>query len=574
MLSGYEKTTYRGSRQQLNPQTALPPIQPDFALESSNPRELPTIRDLNFKIPVAFQTTKSGNDIYVNLCPIIVQHPTRGFVELHCFICHGNSKGESEAFLKGCKGMAAHISNKHAQKFNLGSIDSAYVLEHCVRRELQITDVQKITEAIEEGLAPIAARVCSFDDRRIDDTRRTADSIAGHTMIGTTEFPHEFTVQDSESEVSVGDPPFRANDESRHTQNGQHTQNFVLDTKQPSRSTARYLSVCPVIVEHSKRGWVELCCSLCGANCMKHPDRFMSGVRGIARHLSHKHEEDVKDSTKFTLDECVLRELQPHEVENIQKEFQSGKQPIPFRYSTQQVETFTEQGKQHNHSPIDLTGIIPERDSVLGDMTDMPNIEIDSKLAMSQKNAVSTKAGALPDMIDIPKPFQMLDDWPTVVLREDGQWVELRCPECGTNVAGDHFLKGAYGFARHLEMAHPESVDHDGFPSRQRMLLKSRWAVQRCSNWDNAEWSIDDCYRRSVVKIKRPAATTQPKKIEKTMRIKRARSSSTSDERGPITTAFFATFCPCTLSGHRCRAEICSHIELCVVSIYLPITQS
>jgi hypothetical protein len=418
----------------------------------------------------------------------------------------------------------------------------------------------------------LATRACTFDDRTALDASYTCNNMTGHRTMETRQVPRANTIRDSEDEGSTGISPLKHGDGNQHANSDQQAQSFVLDTKQPTTSTPRYLSVCSVVVEHPKRGWVELCCSLCGANCTPNPPRFMNGVRGIARHLLHKHKSSFEGPTEFVLEKCVLRELKEDEVENIQKEFQAGNQPIPFRYDTRQVETVTEQRK-HNTYPSN--GQYPresEVDSVLGDTIDTLHNGKESGPVISRKKAAATQGGAMPDTTYSLKPFQMLEDWPTVVLREDGTWVELRCPECGTNVSqNDQFIKGAYGFARHLELVHPESVDHDEFPKGRITTLKSRWAVQRCSTWGNAEWSLEDIRsrRRNVVKIKEPAVISQPKRIVKTAGIKRARSPSVGDQKGLVEAGCFAGICPCTLSGHRCGAEICDLIQLCLVSIYV-----
>jgi hypothetical protein len=62
--------------------------------------------------------------------------------------------------------MAGHITHKHAYKLKLGVINVGFVLEHCVRRELQSREVQAIVDSIVQGLEPLASRVFTYADLR------------------------------------------------------------------------------------------------------------------------------------------------------------------------------------------------------------------------------------------------------------------------------------------------------------------------------------------------------------------------------------------------------------------------
>jgi hypothetical protein len=76
---------------------------------------------------------------------------------------------------------------------------------------------------------------------------------------------------------------------------------------------------------------------------------------------------------------------------------------------------------------------------------------------------------------DRDMPYDWLAKYPTIVMRRDGQWVELRCDVCGGNSLANsdkRFAQGVVGFVRHLSRGHGIKPP---IPS-QRL----EWTVKRC----------------------------------------------------------------------------------------------
>jgi hypothetical protein len=58
---------------------------------------------------------------------------------------------------------------------------------------------------------------------------------------------------------------------------------------------------------------------------------------------------------------------------------------------------------------------------------------------------------------NLDMPYDLLAKYPTIVMRRDGQWVELRCKVCGGNSLANsdkRFAQGVIGFMRHLSRGH------------------------------------------------------------------------------------------------------------------------
>jgi hypothetical protein len=532
--------------------------------------------------------------------------------------------------MKGSKGMIAHITQKHAKTLGLGHINAAYVLEHCVRRELTQQEVQATVDAIKRGLEPISLRVCTYDDKRIPNMDRRMSNTANHTESENTP-----------SITSAGqefEPPKTGNSCNLHTH-------------QPVPSLPRFLQLCEVIIDHPTRGWCELHCCFCGANAKsigQGRTGFMHGVSGVQRHLIHKHKHylDAREtsSREFVLDRCVRRELLFQEVQRLQAAFEVGQMPVVMRvhtpegsiYKTKPIIDSTSYENDTESVDEDLVNNLDEYCNIsqLGEVglhDDVPILAFQADTHSGQKlwfevhcpfckgnsllqggklrwldlqmemplhienqhadelrkmdfsdrtlfvkafltrfvpkhckarllseedvsticsrqvdipmKAIDTHPGAIPGFLQFPKTFQMLEGpeflYPTVVLREDGKWVELRCPECGTNRTGNgsKFLQGAHGFAQHLKLTH--HIDYDPFPDGDTLAFKLRWAIEKCSVWaPNVEWSVDEIVNdsRNIEVIKQPASRDDTRANQAITEKKRTQLSSEVTEEDIIHT--------------------------------------
>jgi hypothetical protein len=76
---------------------------------------------------------------------------------------------------------------------------------------------------------------------------------------------------------------------------------------------------------------------------------------------------------------------------------------------------------------------------------------------------------------DRDMPYDWLAKYPTIVMRRDGQWVELRCDVCNGNSLANsdkRFAQGVVGFVRHLSRGHGIKPP---IPSS-----RLEWTVKRC----------------------------------------------------------------------------------------------
>jgi hypothetical protein len=105
------------------------------------------------------------------------------------------------------------------------------------------------------------------------------------------------------------------------------------------------------------------------------------------------------------------------------------------------------------------------------------------RLAKSRESGVehpSTPHGSSPNekkgpTDDRDMPYDWLAKYPTIVMRRDGHWVELRCDVCkGNSLANSdkRFAQGVIGFVRHLSRGHGIKPPN---PS-----TRLEWTVKRC----------------------------------------------------------------------------------------------
>lgn len=71
-------------------------------------------------------------------------------------------------------------------------------------------------------------------------------------------------------------------------------------------------------------------------------------------------------------------------------------------------------------------------------------------------------------------PWDHAARFPTIVMKPDGKWVELRCSSCKGNYAGSNYICGVLGFAEHLLTDHEERLFPTSDPSNDECLAVIR----------------------------------------------------------------------------------------------------
>ncbi|TID16872.1 Purine permease [Venturia nashicola] len=101
---------------------------------------------------------------------------------------------------------------------------------------------------------------------------------------------------------------------------------------------------CPVIVRHAQLGWLELRCNVCRGNSQGTGDKYLLGIAGLRRHLSHKHSKTSTGTRRFDTDyvlgKCV-RQLTSAEVDTYAKAIEEGRDPIVKRPCSGDDDEFT-----------------------------------------------------------------------------------------------------------------------------------------------------------------------------------------------------------------------------------------
>jgi hypothetical protein len=161
----------------------------------------------------------------------------------------------------------------------------------------------------------------------------------------------------------------------------------VVTTTSSSKKPALTLDNFPCIIPHPKLKdqWIELRCYICQGNA-REDGLFLKGLKGLKRHmqLSHKpHFADLPLKQQFSLEASTVRTFTRQDVEDM------------------------------------LAGKI-ERVQMI---TCAKEIGIGKELEVKAEEESGGAGGTtLGD-----QPFDFLNAWPTVVLREDMVWVEIRC---------------------------------------------------------------------------------------------------------------------------------------------------
>jgi hypothetical protein len=159
----------------------------------------------------------------------------------------------------------------------------------------------------------------------------------------------------------------------------------VVTTTSSSKKPALTLDNYPCIIPHPKRKgqWIELRCYICQGNA-REDGLFLKGLKGLKRHmqLSHKpHFADLPLKQQFSLEASIVR-------------------------------TFTRQDLE------DMLG---------GKIERVQMITCAKEIGTGEEPEVKIEEHGSNRLILGDQPFDFLNDWPTVVLREDMVWVEIRC---------------------------------------------------------------------------------------------------------------------------------------------------
>lgn len=191
---------------------------------------------------------------------------------------------------------------------------------------------------------------------------------------------------------------------------------------------------CGIICFHDDRGSFQIFCAICEGNAVKDTTtnelKYLRGPLGLYSHLRQAHVNPLFDTLaefeKSLLDRTspfIKRDLHPEEADR-------------------------------------LSTVTTLQEDVI------PKIQV----------AVNAR--------DSPDNFLYLNlDHPTVVVREDGDWVDLRCPVvgCGANCTSTGrkrkaaYFKGISGLEQHLRKSHDIHAPAG--------TAKWQWLVQECTRW-------------------------------------------------------------------------------------------
>jgi hypothetical protein len=370
-------------------------------------------------------------------CPVIIRQAHLGWLELACGICGGNSQPRHGPFLKGILGMTCHLVHKHSTITTIDRrFDAQFVLQTCVRRRLSIKEVDDISTALAVGSRPIPHRPCSSDDIRDSGQPMDEHSQAGSSALVPTLESAEDTAADRNSAQEQG--PSTMGEHPAHGGTALGVESVLTATSVGNRHDFRQTKIvfeknCPLICHQPTEGTFELCCSFCKGNasqCLETNSMdFLSGPQGFYSHIRQAHGAELKElgrynmsletfEQNFIVPNCINRRLSFEEVEQVKTAGLSG-------------------------------WLQPAKKAVVSSLTTN----------------------------DAMFPTLHPENFPTVVLTRDLKWVELRCPECGTNRVSnrDQKIRGVKGFQQHLTLAHGLRPPN---PS-----TKWEWAIEKCTEW-------------------------------------------------------------------------------------------
>jgi uncharacterized C2H2 Zn-finger protein len=210
-----------------------------------------------------------------------------------------------------------------------------------------------------------------------------------------------------------------------------------------------YLRHCGCIALDPHGQWVELACYYCGANSASKSNGrpgFLSGFVGMRAHIlrNHKSELEGKDVGALIWEECAVRRLTHASIQNLI----TGKSGIEVK-----------------------TG-------------DNVSLAAARKASISENINDDKNSGRASNEY---KGHDYLVPFPTIVMRADRKWVEIRCYICDGNYlpGRKRFLKGSLGLIRHINKAHR----FRGAAGGQKCSLD--WAVNRCTHREVPKEEID-----------------------------------------------------------------------------------
>jgi hypothetical protein len=226
-------------------------------------------------------------------------------------------------------------------------------------------------------------------------------------------------------------------------------------TPQYRANNTAYLRNFGCVVRNAQGQWLELACCICNANYYetRQKQSFFSGFSGILAHLTQrhptaKHDLKAKRLGDVVWDKCVVRSLDETDIQSLMAGLAT-------------IEKKLAEAARHPS-----TG--------LGELE--PPQKVDDERQESE---------------DGDRDYDYLVNFPTIVLRADRVWVELRCIICGGNSlpSSNRYLKGALGFTHHTNNAHGKTNTQE--TNSQGWSKTVALAVETCTYREISQEEID-----------------------------------------------------------------------------------
>ncbi|QDS68423.1 hypothetical protein FKW77_010790 [Venturia effusa] len=388
-------------------------------------------------------------------CPVIVRHAQLGWLELQCNVCGGNSQEMDGKYLLGMAGMGRHLAHRHS-KIPTGTrrFGTDYILGKCARR-LTSAEVDAYRKAVKEGRDPIVKRPCCAGD----DEVTTDYSASGAGASEAKPSRHNRSLKRSRNDALIVDIPSDLSTPtlpSKRLRHGTSEGGAGLVRERAARRNtipqhaidrgnigvialpikiASELS-CPAVCHHPTKGPFILICPFCKGNAFLSSQSTTSeflGPQTLFGHIRQAHIGALEGhngtgepmhlsafQNEYVASNCVDRWLTAEEYKSIMRATASGSR----------------------YSPI-------------------------------KRNPVK----AVVDDHETKFPTLCFEHFPSVILREDLRWVDLRCPHCSANTIGSgrKYFQGIKGFMRHITTSHGLSPPD---PS-----TSWKWLLDQCSEW-------------------------------------------------------------------------------------------
>ncbi|KAE9985570.1 hypothetical protein EG328_007236 [Venturia inaequalis] len=189
----------------------------------------------------------------------------------------------------------------------------------------------------------------------------------------------------------------------------------------------------PIIVQHpkDKNVWIQIFCPICKGN-MRGDGRWFKGVMGAKRHIRLAHKAISTMTTNKVL-------FGAHEVDRL-----------------------------------------IERRFTLSELDDLRNGRIPAPVARQGTSEILDDSFDQKD--DVMVAYIQFPKYPVIIRRADGEWVELRCPDCNGNCVNGKYFDGVDAFRKHLERDHGHAIPFDENPAE--------WVVQQC---EARKFTEDEC---------------------------------------------------------------------------------